>query len=212
MALLPRRATVYAGILVRAGSLLVVWGMVVFALYENGVDTIGEALSVALLGGAGIVAGVACGLAVGVVLHENLHALPLRLAGVSYTVTYFPDRLVRSVLHLDGLSSPGAQVQMEFERPRPWLARLAAVMPLLIAPMVMVPMYAFLASGGSIPPHPFAVGAFVSVVVVVFWTSSLSGSDLAILRHPVAVFVSTHPEWYAAPCAHAAAEGIEVPA
>ncbi|SDK71311.1 hypothetical protein [Natronorubrum texcoconense] len=82
---------------------------------------------VAVAGGALVLA-----VATGLVAHEWLHALTLRLARIDYTVTYFPDRT-------DGVVGLLASCPWAAVRPHPtgrepaWQLRAAALSPFLLA-------------------------------------------------------------------------------
>ena len=82
---------------------------------------------------------------VGLIAHEYAHALSLRLAGVEYTIEYFPDRA-------DGVVATLASCRWAHVRSRPtgterpWILRAAALMPLTLA----VPVLA-LGLGGYLP-------------------------------------------------------------
>ncbi|WP_436343781.1 hypothetical protein [Natronorubrum sp. FCH18a] len=82
---------------------------------------------VAVAGGALVLA-----VATGLVVHEWLHALTLRLARIDYTVTYFPDRT-------DGVVGLLASCPWAVVRPDPtgreptWHLRVAALSPFLLA-------------------------------------------------------------------------------
>lgn len=89
---------------------------------------------VPMIGTDVVVAGSALVLAVaaGLVAHEWMHALTLRLANIDYTMTYFPGRT-------DGVVGLLASCPWAAVRPHPtggeptWLLRVAALSPFLLA-------------------------------------------------------------------------------
>ncbi|WP_255168007.1 hypothetical protein [Natrononativus amylolyticus] len=110
-----------------------------------------------MIGTDALVAGCALLLAVGggLVAHEWSHALALKLARVEYTVSYFPDRTDGVLAML--ASCPWAAVHPQpTGREPPWLLRLAAMMPLVLALPVLV-----LGAAGSLPTDHAAGTAFV---------------------------------------------------
>ncbi len=80
---------------------------------------------------------LAASVAVGLIAHEYAHAFVLRLAGVAYTVEYFPDRG-------DSVVTTLASCRWARVNPRPigteppWVLRVAALMPLALAVPVFV--------------------------------------------------------------------------
>ena len=85
-----------------------------------------------------LVAGAALGLtvAVGLVAHECVHALTLRLASIDHTIEYFPNRTDSVLATL--AKSPWANVtpRPTGEEP-PWQLRTAAMMPVALAAPVL---------------------------------------------------------------------------
>ncbi|MEY7848375.1 hypothetical protein AB7C87_04135 [Natrarchaeobius sp. A-rgal3] len=84
-----------------------------------------------------VVAGVSLVLAVfvGLVAHEGLHALVLRLARVEYTVVYGPDRTGGALGML--ASCPWALVRpYPTGDESPWIFRISALAPLALAALV----------------------------------------------------------------------------
>lgn len=105
-----------------------------------------------------IAAGCALALAVtaGLVVHEWSHALALRLAGVEYTIEYFPDRTSGVIGAL--ASCPWAQVcPRPTGREPPLVLRLAALMPVTL----VLPIFVL----GAIPPLPTDHAVMTAIVV-----------------------------------------------
>lgn len=94
-------------------------------------------------GTAVVIAGCALALSVGIglVIHEWTHALVLRLAGVDYTVSYFPGRSGGPLGLL--ASCPWAVVEpTPTGRDSAWVLRVAALAPVLLAVPVLATGFA----------------------------------------------------------------------
>ncbi|RQG86215.1 hypothetical protein EA462_17220 [Natrarchaeobius halalkaliphilus] len=114
-----------------------------------------------MIGANVVVAG--CGLViavvVGLVVHEWLHALVLRLANIEYTISYAPDRTDGILAML--ASCPWAVVDPHpTGREPPWVFRLAALAPLGLA----APVFAVAATGGLTAGSPLETAVTIGLL------------------------------------------------
>jgi len=105
-----------------------------------------------VIAGCGLVLAVAAGL----VAHEWTHALVLTLARVEYTVSFAPERTGGIVAML--ASCPWAVVRPQpTGREPPWIFRLAALAPLVLA----VPVLVGIDTGAVTPESPITTAVAI---------------------------------------------------